>query len=408
MRYLLFLTSLISSSLYSCPSVFDKWPQECEIYDRYNAVKESFHKEFSIDVEYLNGYRSIRLIPRYLIDEVDKDIVKNPWEYYAPSQSWKFWERGQYFMEKISDQILTDDKNIQIKHLKLIHKKLMDKKLKLMGFSRFIPGVKSGQLRGWFDPPTGTQFTSDNPLNEDQVNYLSDYDIRDYKGRSAIRFLPAVYKVHGGQSASLFYLKGHRVEKTLKFHFRKFNVIWNALKKGDNSQEVSPVALAATLQKTLISIHPFHEANGRLTRLFEDIVLRQFGLPYAPAGDLMDDLLDPIPTYTDKTRQALMNVVEELEFCLRDYRKSKLTQVAVAPICRNLYFKNEFESNEIVEQRRTMRINILKLLPKDQDHRLGRLLHEVPTVQLKNNWHHKLQRAWNSHITFKRKSKSSS
>ncbi|MFK7872703.1 MAG: Fic family protein [Oligoflexales bacterium] len=391
------LTSIIAHNSFSCPEVFEKWPLECEIHDRYQAVKENFDHEFDLDVRFLTEYRTIRLIPRALISQVKPTSVQNPWDYYQDPLSWQYWEKGSHFMESLATELSNSNQNFKLMHLQHLHKKLIDKKRIIMGKSRYIPGAKPGKLRAWHSIfPSVIAFARDqfdSPLSPKQYAYLNNYDIKDQNDRSVLR-LRSGLSTQEGQLAVLYYLEAHRIEGVLRHKIKEFNKSWRALKANDTTQNISPIELAATFQKTLISIHPFHEGNGRVTRLVEDTILTSFGLPYVPSGDLTDDLLDPIEQYAAKTRTALLNLVQSLENCLKHHRRSKLTQQPVPPMCRTLYHSNPFDTAQEQKERRLMRLRVLKALPKDQEHPLG------TTGQKKESWKNFIIKKWKSQPSF--------
>jgi Fic family protein len=75
--------------------------------------------------------------------------------------------------------------------------------------------------------------------------------------------------------------------------------------------EKSVIITAVQAYQRLVSLHPFENGNGRISRLMMDFVLERFGLPPAALGK---DVLDAVYALNPKSREvgeALVNKVLE-------------------------------------------------------------------------------------------------
>lgn len=84
-----------------------------------------------------------------------------------------------------------------------------------------------------------------------------------------------------------------------------------------------PIEFSALVQKWLVTIHPFSDGNGRTSRAVQDMILANFKMPYAPGGDLQNDVLEDADRYVDQTYYAIESMLRKLEACAEEYRQKK-------------------------------------------------------------------------------------
>lgn len=88
----------------------------------------------------------------------------------------------------------------------------------------------------------------------------------------------------------------------------------------------------ADIQRRYVSIHPFHEGNGRMSRLLQDILLTIFDLPYLLSAYLQEDVIN----YTALYRKQTFDTVERLMRLFSDCY-IKLKSNVLKPKCVPLY-----------------------------------------------------------------------
>lgn len=79
----------------------------------------------------------------------------------------------------------------------------------------------------------------------------------------------------------------------------------------------TPGEFALFMQRWLFQLQAFAEGNGRLSRLFQDILLKRFGLPYAASGDFMfDEALTLHADYYDRFMFHTSNLLQRISHCV--------------------------------------------------------------------------------------------
>ncbi len=96
----------------------------------------------------------------------------------------------------------------------------------------------------------------------------------------------------------VFYPSGDSVVARLDDFFAWYSKSWGSM---------DPVSFAALAQKRLISIHPFGDGNGRVTRLVMDHALQAQGLPPALVSDPNLDLLSRDARWEAEVRAGVLD-----------------------------------------------------------------------------------------------------
>ncbi len=83
------------------------------------------------------------------------------------------------------------------------------------------------------------------------------------------------FEIYCGGATILIYLPASQVEACFNEFYALFNEGMDACMRGKDN----PITLAAWAYQTLVSIHPYSDANGRTCRMVADYILQRFGLP---------------------------------------------------------------------------------------------------------------------------------
>ncbi len=86
----------------------------------------------------------------------------------------------------------------------------------------------------------------------------------------------------------------------------------------DNPGSLDILELAARVQQWFVVVHPFIDGNGRLSRLFMDMVLQQAHLPPPILEDMNQDFFTNINRWSTLIGQGILNTVEAMEACADD------------------------------------------------------------------------------------------
>lgn len=114
-------------------------------------------------------------------------------------------------------------------------------------------------------------------------------------------FLTPAQRAVGFETAVITYPDADEIAGKLDDFFA-----WYAANRGAGN----PVAFAAEAQQRLISIHPFEDGNGRVSRLIMDHALQSEGLPPALLRDVDMDFMVSPAAWADEVRHGVMTTYE--------------------------------------------------------------------------------------------------
>ena len=271
------------------------FPDECAIQDKYAGLKSQF-ASLGIDINYIAEYRALRFIGRAPWEKaVKKETPIN--EIYDPApKTWETWSQGAAYLEQAPMSLGFTSDHYLIKQFNKysISKDTMFKMKRSTRDEIMCPGVTrhlSKNDAGW--------------------TYKSAKKARAAKKQIADMGsdLPVELKADG---KFIGYVAGKQVPQELANW--QFNS-QNSLDKVNQGLE-GPIEAGAKMQRWLVAIHPFYDGNGRTSRLVQDYVSRSFNMPYAPTGDLSNDILSFSHVYVDRTKNKISTMLTLLDQCL--------------------------------------------------------------------------------------------
>jgi len=113
---------------------------------------------------------------------------------------------------------------------------------------------------------------------------------------------------------------------------------WHDLKESyDEDIQIgnkTPFEAGSFLQRYFVTVHPFHDGNGRVSRFILDLISKKFNMPYAPAGDLTNDILSTKQRYFKETLIKTDNMMELLKQCYKYHKEGGSNEMAYR--CREL------------------------------------------------------------------------
>ncbi len=82
-----------------------------------------------------------------------------------------------------------------------------------------------------------------------------------------------------------------------------------------NPESLDVLKFAAKVQQWFVAVHPFIDGNGRLSRLFMDVVLQEAHLPPPILDDMSLDFFVDVDTWSTLIGHGILNTVEAIEAC---------------------------------------------------------------------------------------------
>ncbi len=347
------VTAFNISEVVACDSLLQdpSFSRDCAIQDRYRAVRETFRK-YKKDVTDVNEYKALRFIDRQkwerdgIIKEMPAKFIYQP----APS-TWYIWEGGIQSLfpsdkgaGRLAEMIRNNTFNNS--YFSMVNKVLLTNGVVSVKDKVTDQTIKEGEIRTSFRSAPG--YCSYDSYSETRRNLsrvkesVSAYQ-SEWEKKAQISFKEMIKQL-GGLSSSkasmvpdmlisghpcpwdyngnfVFYASSRDVLNNLDW--MQIFVRYNLQRYENSNPVVSPIELAAIVQKWLVSVHPFADGNGRTSRAVQDLILQNFDLPFAPGGDLQEDALVDVQPYIELTYQKTEEMMTVLENCAQELKEAK-------------------------------------------------------------------------------------
>lgn len=330
-------TFLVAGAAHACDPQLAAFPRDCKIQDRFLAVKSRLAAQ-KMNVDEISEYRVLRFIDRYSW-EVAKKANTPPMSIYNPSPiTWDIWDTGirwifntPSFRGLLFRDMKINDKLISEINLVLLTNGSTSSKDPNTDASK-LPGV----LRHDQDLPVGFCIPENYPAQQlidksraSVERFQKGWELKAGSFQNVVAryggLNPAQATMVTPMSVSTAYTppncpRGFAIyapsaDVPQQLSWLESFVRANLDLYVQNKSVISPIAFAAFTQKWLVTLHPFGDGNGRTSRAVQDIILANFDLPFAPAGDLQDDAMAEFDVYLNDTYTATERMLQVLEYC---------------------------------------------------------------------------------------------
>jgi prophage maintenance system killer protein len=344
----IFLLLLVGIQSFACDQYLKKYQKDCQFQDRVRRLKTQLAAKH-VNLDDVAEYRVLRFIDRNSWESAKRD-KRAPINIYNPKpDTWQVWDAGirKIFVSKKLNGIL-------YRGFKLDRDMFSNMNLVLLSDgNRSIKDPitdqkkKPGQFR--VDKDLGVGFCNPNVADsnpdlekakksvirfqqewERKVGYTFDQLARRKNAISAeeatfvVNMSQSPHPTCKGKNSWVNYAPTADVQKNLDW--MRIFIEANLQNYANNKAAMSPVELATFVQKWFVSIHPFSDGNGRTSRAVQDILLANFDLPFAPAGDLYIDATAEVETYIQQTYAKMDAMLTVLESCAKIDYKLPLSQ----------------------------------------------------------------------------------
>lgn len=336
--FILLATTLFSAGqANACDPYMESFPRDCAIQDRFLAVKGKLAAK-KMDVDEISDYRVIRFIDRYSW-EVAKKAGTPPMSVYNPSPvTWDIWDSGirwifnepnfrgiLYRTMKIDDKLVAEINKVLLTNGNLSSKDPNTDPSKLPGVYRH----DQDRTVGFCIPPNypteqliATSLRSVQRFQQAWEQKAGSFReaVARYGGMNAQQATMTTPMSVNATSTSTACPLGYAIYAPSEQVPQQMSWIESFIRANldlykEKKSAISPIALAAFTQKWLVTLHPFGDGNGRTSRAVQDIILANFGLPFAPAGDLQDDAMADFDEYLKNTYEKMEFMLRVLEYC---------------------------------------------------------------------------------------------
>lgn len=340
-KSIVFLISMAASHVFACDSLLANFPRDCAIQDRYTAVRAAY-TSLNIDMNEVAEYRVLRFVDRSSWEKAKAAQTPVSQIYKPAPTTWDIWDKAirNIFGTTSFKEVLFGDFSINVSTLKVVNKLLLTDGAKNITGSGADKSVMPGTIRS--DNHKSVAFCSDGKTDQraliDLVNESSVRFQKKWEAAMGLSLLAIVQKQFpdvkmvdtpafdsqlslgsavcdkfNAKKEQVNYLPSGAVEENLRW-FVAFTTA-NLQRFKEKNPALSPIEFATFAQKWLVSIHPFSDGNGRTTRAVQDAILANFDMPFAPAGDLQNDVTTDFETYLEMTYQKMEAMLSVLENC---------------------------------------------------------------------------------------------
>jgi prophage maintenance system killer protein len=314
-----------------CDEQLRKFPRDCALQNQFHQVRNRFSL-LGYNIDEVAEYRTMRFIDRTSWEWAKKNKISPQMIYGPKPDTWNVWDAG---VRSLINKKLSFDMNL----IRDINKELLtNKNINIKGHET-DQFKKPGEYRTEGD--SGVAYCAIEKKSYQEIIQKSDESLLQIQkkwekasGQSFIQ-LQRKAKTQNAEIARITSLMstdstactssdgqiGQNVRyarSTLVLNHIEWLVAFaneNFKQYNENKAALSPVELAVLIQKWLVSIHPFADGNGRTSRLVQDLILAYFDLPYAPAGDLQNDVIETYDMYLENTYTKMEEMLIELNRC---------------------------------------------------------------------------------------------
>lgn len=358
----------------ACDISIQKFSRDCALQDRLQNIRTEYAK-LGVDVDEIGEYKILRFIDRSSWEKA-KIFKKAPVDIYDPAPAtWQVWESGidSLFKGKKLKHVLFTGEHLDQTMFSHINTVLLTNGTTSIKDKSTDQKKKPGEFR--FKNDKGVGFCAG---SESEINYRigikrSEDSMERYQKRweslAGIEFREVVKNAggpdwhradlksgmfisqgncRGYNAVFIAYSPSNQVESQVEW-IRIF-IKTNLEAYGRGEAILSPVELAAVVQKWFVSVHPFSDGNGRTSRGVQDMIMANFGLPFVPAGDLQEDAMTDVEKYIENTYQKLESMLTTLEDCVQKRDKWRVPRA-----CRTIEELNRHLADG--EEAQAQRIN---------------------------------------------------
>jgi hypothetical protein len=357
--FVFFTMILGSADASACPEILRiasgvKRPDRvdlCALSDRYAAVLERFEREKKRDASRVAGVLAPRFIHADDWAKANRKGCYNPWIVYPPLPStWGLWENGREIVDEKAQQC-SDLRALPVlekEWISELHATALGplcanagkfRATSTMGVS-FIKdrALTAEDVRRLNSPEYMTSFDSDKPLVTWQPTECVDAGSYFRTPKEKRKNPPSVGKDEffideKGVSRQCGYFRyrtqGGKVPEAFSAWLEKSNAELSAWEKDPSSRDF--VLLVARIQRWFISIHPFSDGNGRISRYLLDLLVESAGLPTPVLADLDRDIMVTEPEWATEVEQGMLRHVELLEKCIESPARGECRFVKKRP-----------------------------------------------------------------------------
>lgn len=323
---------LLKIQAFACDDALKSFPRDCALQDRFVAIKSAFAAK-AVNIDEVAEYRVIRFVDRSNWERAKSSQIKPDYIYEPAPATWTVWDLGMREVMRVggakgqlNNGFVLDEANIAYINKVLLMNEAQNLNIKDKITDKTLnPGeYRKTTSNGVGFRSSGKDYSSQIARSEESMDRFQSRwesgmgatfsDLLSQSGAEASGASLRSGMSENAERTFVTYAPSANVPKTMDWIKNFIRINLDRYHAGN--PVLSPMELAAIVQKWFVSVHPFSDGNGRTSRAIQDIILANFELPYVPGGDLQDDATSVWEDYLERSYGKTESLLTALELCL--------------------------------------------------------------------------------------------
>ncbi len=333
----------------------------CDLSDRYQKAMRKLENQGVHSPDRIADLHATRFInqPDWLKHREKQNY--SPWMVYGPApQTWQSWENGASVIEEMAqaNQRSEKIKPLDFEALNKLHRISMTKLSSAAGEWRkgteigksisvhnsipesAVRALLTSEFVSYLNPKKPlVSWRATECLEDRAEEYRTMFNLRwqtnkafytsEWPDQDPKKFFTAA-DGSKKQCGYLVYAEPGEVDQQMAAWMTYMNRAFDIMSQ-ENGTVHDPLVAVSRIQRWFISIHPYEDGNGRMSRYFVDYILRSFNLPSPIIRDFDDDLYFTSQQWAQEIGDGIVRAVKIAETCAAKLSTPGCQSVGKAP-----------------------------------------------------------------------------
>ena len=338
----------------ACPPILKKLktdylpaeiPNLCAAVQRYNKALKALEERGVAMPTRISDLYSPRMINPTEWEKKKDSVDYNPYIFYNPApKTFDGWQRGAKLVAErvMKNRVTGRPEPLTLDWLRQVHASALDGLIGTSGNFRHhgevglaistqgaltleqADAVRASEYKSIKDASKGImQFTTTECFEHKPVEFQRKFNEEFARTRMFNwAYWPAIdpkktYSAEDGtqkQCGYITYADLDEVPQQMDLFLKEINGTMTSW--GSEKPQGDPILTAARAQRWFISIHPFEDGNGRMSRFLMDTVLMSLGLPASIINDQNNDVYYTEKQWAEELGRGILRAIQIAEGCV--------------------------------------------------------------------------------------------